>query len=54
MVVIGPAKADEIGAGLKAINVDVTQRVMEIDPVDTDSLEDGGTGSPRGSPSDPR
>ena len=32
VVVTGPVKADEIGAGLKAIGFDVTQRVMEVDP----------------------
>jgi Zn-dependent M16 (insulinase) family peptidase len=34
VVVTGPVKADEIGAGLKDIGFEVTQRVMEIDPID--------------------
>ena len=42
VVVTAPAKADEIGAGLKAIGYEVTQRVMETDSIaseddDTDS-----------------
>ena len=46
VVVTGPAKADEIGAGLKAIGFEVTQRVMEVDPMEKSSEpEDGGTGS---------
>ena len=45
VVVAGPTKADEIVAGLKAIGFEVTQRVMEIDPIEVKSSEDGGTGS---------
>ena len=42
VVVTAPAKADEIGAGLKAIGYEVTQRVVETDSIaseddDTDS-----------------
>ena len=37
VVVTGPVKADEIGAGLKALGFEVTERVMEIDPNDTES-----------------
>ena len=43
VVVTAPAKADEFGAGLEAIGFEVTQRVMEIDPIE--SSEDGGTDS---------
>ena len=49
VVVTAPAKASEIGEGLKAIGFEVTQQVMEADPNDMDS-EDSGTGS--GSSSD--
>ena len=42
VVVTAPAKADEIGAGLKAIGFEVTQRVMETDSIDS---EDDGTDS---------
>ena len=45
VVVTAPAKADEIGAGLKAAGFEVTQRVMEIDANDMQSSGDGGTGS---------
>ena len=45
VVVTGPAKADEIGAGLKAVGFEVTQRVMEIDPIEMKSSEDGETGN---------
>ena len=40
VVVTAPAKADEIGAGLKAMGFDVTQRVMKIDPIDVENSED--------------
>ena len=52
VVVTAPAKADEIGEGLKAIGFEVTQRVMEVDSTDTENSEDGETGSE--SSSDPR
>ena len=42
VVVTAPAKADEIGAGLKAIGFEVTQRVMETDSIDS---ENDGTDS---------
>ena len=44
VVVTAPAKADEIGAGLKAKGFEVTQRVMEIDSNDG-TAEDDGTDS---------
>ena len=43
VVVTAPAKAGEIGEGLKAIGFEVTQRVMEVDPIDEGS--DTETGS---------
>jgi Zn-dependent M16 (insulinase) family peptidase len=43
VVVTAPAKADEIGAGLKDIGFEVTQRVMEVDPNEMKSSEDGET-----------
>lgn len=45
VVVTAPAKADEIGEGLKAVGFEVTQRVMEIDPIDMEDSEDTETGS---------
>ncbi len=42
VVVTAPAKADEIGEGLKAIGFEVTQRATEIDPID---IEDSGSHS---------
>jgi len=46
VVVTGPSKADEIGAGLNAIGFEVTQRVMEIDPIESSEEDgDGGTDS---------
>jgi hypothetical protein len=42
VVVAGPAKADEIGAGLKAIGFEVTQRVMG-EPIEIKSSEFCGT-----------
>ena len=36
VVVTAPAKADDIGAGLKAIGFEVTQRVMETDSIDSE------------------
>ena len=39
VVVTAPAKADEIGAGLKAIGFEVTQRVMETDSFDSEDDE---------------
>jgi len=42
VVVTAPAKADEIGEGLEAIGFEVTQKAMEIDPID---IEDGGSDS---------
>ena len=41
VVVAAPAKADEIGAGLKDIGFEVTQRVMETDSIS----ENDGTDS---------
>ena len=43
VVVTAPAKADEIGTSLKAKGFDVTQRVMEFDPIDMENSEDGET-----------
>lgn len=43
VVVTPPGKADEIGAGLKATGFEVTQRVMEINPIERESSEDGET-----------
>ena len=43
VVVTAPAKADEIGAGLKAVGFEVTQRVMET--VDSIDLEEDETDS---------
>ena len=40
VVVTAPAKADEIGEGLKAVGFEVTQKVMEIDPTDVGMEED--------------
>jgi len=45
VVVTAPIKADETGASLKAMGFDVTQRVMEIDPIDMENPVDGETGS---------
>jgi Zn-dependent M16 (insulinase) family peptidase len=52
VVVTGPSKADEIGAGLSAIGFEVTQRVMEIDPLEmTTSSEEDGDGETDSEPS---
>jgi hypothetical protein len=45
VVVTGPVKADEIGTGLTAMGFEVTKRVMEIDPINMEGSENGGTGS---------
>ncbi|KAF8807490.1 hypothetical protein BYT27DRAFT_7189561 [Phlegmacium glaucopus] len=45
VVVTAPAKAEEVGEGLKAIGFEVTQRVMEIDPTDMEDSEGSETGS---------
>ena len=45
VVVTAPAKADEIGAGLRNIGFEVSQRVMEIDPIEMESSEDSGSDS---------
>ena len=37
MAVTAPANADEIGAGLKDIGFEVSQRVTEIDPIEMES-----------------
>jgi hypothetical protein len=52
VVVTAPAKADEIGAGLKAKGFEVTQRVMETDLIDSEDGTVDETDS--GSSSDPR
>ena len=54
VVVTTPAKADEIGAGLKAKGFEVTQRVMESDSIDSedDAIDIDDTDSE--SSSDPR
>lgn len=45
VAVTAPAKADEIGAGLKDIGFEVSQRVMEVDPIEIESSEDGESDS---------
>ena len=45
VVVTAPAKADEIGAGLRNIGFEVSQRVMEIDPIEMENSEDSGSDS---------
>lgn len=54
VVVTAPAKADEIGAGLKAKGFEVTQRVMETESIDSgeDAIDIDETDS--GSSSDSR
>lgn len=42
VVVTAPAKADEIGAGLKAMGFEVTQRVMETDSNNSENDESTG------------
>ena len=45
VVVTAPSKANEIGAGLKAIGFEVTQRVMETDPIDSEDEDETGSES---------
>ena len=52
VVVTAPAKADEIGAGLKSKGFEVTQRVMETDSFDSE--DDAIDETDSGSSSDPR
>jgi hypothetical protein len=57
VVVTAPAKADEIGAGLKAKGFEVTQRFMKTDSENDGTAEDDGTeddGTDSESSSDPR
>ncbi|KAF8168013.1 Metalloenzyme, LuxS/M16 peptidase-like protein [Crassisporium funariophilum] len=52
VVVTAPAKAEEIGAGLKAAGFEVTQKVMEIDPNEMEGEDDEDSDSESESESD--